>query len=119
MYDLNRLLDEYGQPPPPLDCHPAYADMPWIREWVEGKSFKTQALRIPVIQRPRLEMIETDPFHPEILKQRMMERHKIWGIAPYVGDPFVYVWFCGVDDLGRHVCGDSEIHYLPLGYQFF
>lgn len=35
------------------------------------------------------------------------------GLAPYVGDPFVYSWRVAVDDYGRYVAEeDSTIRYL-------
>lgn len=121
MYNPKSLFEGEGTPPPPLDCHPAYADKPWVRDWVSGKQpqYNTYQLHVPIRQSPRLEYVEADPSRPEVINRLTMQRHKAFGAAPYVGDPFVYVWWVGVDNLGRHVCSDSAIHYLPFEQQFF
>lgn len=38
---------------------------------------------------------------------------KAYGVAPYVGHPFVYMWKVATDELGRSIAGRSWIQYLP------
>lgn len=37
--------------------------------------------------------------------------------APYVGEPFVYLWYTATDDYGRAVAGDCWIEYGSLEFQ--
>jgi hypothetical protein len=56
---------------------------------------------------------DIDPIILNPVTKRTLERRKCQGPAPYVGRPFAYRWDVLVDDLGRWIAGDLEIHYIP------
>jgi hypothetical protein len=98
------------EPPPPGECHPAYRDYPWLRDWLNGAAFPGQHhLRIPVM--PRLGAMMPYRLNEPSVRERVLTKEKAAGLAPYVGDPFMYVWYVATDELGRSVSGDAQIHY--------
>jgi hypothetical protein len=101
----------------PGECHPAYANMPWLRDWVNGLTgYPRDRVMIPA---PRLSVA---PFGKDSQKPiesmpapLMMTRKRCARPAPYVGRPFCYTWEFGVDNLGRAVAGDAKMQYT--GYE--
>jgi hypothetical protein len=96
----------------PGDCHPAYADKPFIRDWLNGPNKPRDYILVPIL---RSAFASYDvPTEPIALSPRtmMLMRKRCAGPAPYVGDPFCYEWEVAVDDLGRVVAGDARIQYL-------
>jgi hypothetical protein len=99
-------------PPPPLEWHPYYRDRTWLLDWLNGDGSLGghNTLRIPVMAPIRLPT--PDALYPvEPMTSLTMTRYKAMGPAPYVGRPFVYVWWVGVDDYGRSIASDSRIAY--------
>ena len=101
------------RPTPPLEWHPWYRDKTWLLDWVEGRSGPRDHIRIPVPQRLAAGFVEVDETYPTMpnLREVIMTRRKAWGPAPYVGRPFGYAWWVGVDNLGRQIAGESRIVY--------
>lgn len=100
-------------PPPPGHIHPWYADKPWIHDWVTGKPpycSTDHRLKVPIMHRPNLSYESSSPD----LHTITMDRHKAAGVAPYVGTPFMYVWYVGVDTLGRQVCSEAAIVHTNM-----
>jgi hypothetical protein len=99
------------EPPPPGECHPAYQDKPWARDWLNGAAFPGQHhLRIPVMTRLSFDLTGGSANEPSV-RERVLTKEKAAGLAPYVGNPFMYVWYVATDELGRSVSGDTQIHY--------
>ena len=90
--------------PMPMECHPAYADQLWLMDWLnsEGQFADRHVIMIP-------KPINADPVDDK----RTLTKQKAWALAPYTGKPFVYMWFCATDELGRSIAGKSWIEYLP------
>jgi hypothetical protein len=89
-------------PVPPLDWHPWYRDKTWLLDWLEGRSGPGYQIRIPVLGRITAVFgLTTDDLYPAVLDHReiIITRRKAAGPAPYVGRPFVYSWWVGVDNL--------------------
>lgn len=98
------------RPATPLEWHPWYRDKTWLLDWVQGRN--SPVIRIPVT-RPLLAAFETDGSPPTLGAGVVtMERRKAAGPAPYVGRPFHYRWWVGVDNLGRQIASDAWIAYL-------
>jgi hypothetical protein len=96
--DLN--LDQY-----PMQCHPAYAG------WSESIRRTMDAVDQPYhITAPSF---RRSAGVYDTIDERIFTVKKAWGLAPYVGPPFVYMWRVAVDDLGRSVSGESWIEYAP------
>lgn len=111
--DLSGVDPGVGDAPSPLAWHPFYRDKPWLIDWLEGNSsLPSDHLRIPVPSPMRLFNPEPYPTVPSAMNVVVLTKRKAWGWAPYVGRPFVYVWPCAVDDLGRTIAGDTKIVYI-------
>jgi hypothetical protein len=98
--------------PPPLEWHPYYRDQTWLLDWLDrrGRYADHEDLRLPV-RLPRPSLIErVDDIGPQLRTITMVRRRAV-GAAPYVGRPFHYEWYVGVDDLGRCIAGESRIVY--------
>jgi hypothetical protein len=99
------------EPPPPGECHPAYQDKLWVRDWLNGAAFPRQTrMQIPVMPRLSLDLTGGSANEPDLPVHTLI-KEKAAGMAPYVGDPFMYVWYIATDELGRSVSGDAQIHY--------
>lgn len=112
--------------PAPGECHPAYQDMPWLRDWLNDVpgSLRGYHVRVPYLRRRVFPFDLTENVNDvdPVFNTHTLTKEKAAGLAPYVGDPFVYVWYVATDELGRAVAGDAEVHYLdpvphPLGLQ--
>jgi hypothetical protein len=93
----------------PLECHPwfeRYRGM--IVRWLDDPQ-GYPAFEVPVLPVVRW----MDDLSPTAvgLSAVMLTKKKAVGLAPYVGRPFVYLWFVGVDQYGRQVAGNSRIVY--------
>jgi hypothetical protein len=100
--------------PLPSEVHSWYADKPWVLNWVAGKipQFDKYMLRIPVIPSVRAYLVENIDTYPSMVREIQMTRQQAWGLAPYVGDPFIYTWWVGTDTYGRQVSSGAEIQYI-------
>lgn len=74
-------------PPPPNTAHPSLAD-----------------------QAEFVRRLMADGRHTVVLPRpsgiSMLTVHRAWAPAPYVGDPFVYVWPVAMDEARRWVSGE-------------
>lgn len=92
--------------PAPLECHPAYLDRrEWLVDWLDNP-LSGDAVQIPSFDDFAA---ATDTYVS--VKAITMTRKLAAGPAPYVGPPFRYEWWVGVDELGRCVAGDSRVVY--------
>lgn len=101
-------------PPMPLEWHPAYRDKTWLYDWLLGRGpYQTDRVKIPFVKSLLAVAREGEPV-PEAdpMKEFVLTKNQAAAPAPYVGEPFCYVWTVAVDDLGRGIATDSEIHYL-------
>lgn len=99
------------QPPSPLEWHPAYRDRTWLLDWLEGRHGLTNhQIVLPIKPAPT---IASYLDNPDGLGNGtvILTRHWAMGWAPYVGRPFVYMWFVAFDNLGRSIAGESRIVY--------
>lgn len=108
------FVEAKGDIPWPGEVHPFYADNHLVTEWVFGHmlGWNQQYLTIPVV--PSFKLMPADETFPAAYRpmdRREMQRFRYWGLAPYVGDEFVYMWDVGTDDLGRHVAGFARQVY--------
>lgn len=103
--------------PMPLEWHPAYQDRPWLLDWVEGRApgYPRDQIVLPVLRKLRLATFDAIsdaiPSMDTAVKTMTMRRERCHGFAPYVGRPFVYEWWVGIDDLGRMIAGEARIEY--------
>lgn len=88
--------------PAPRTCDPYYEDKPHLVEWLEKGT-------------PRRFVFDTMNVQADLIEldQVVLQKHKAYGFAPYVGDPFVYMWRFATDQYGRSIAGEAHIHYLP------
>jgi hypothetical protein len=104
------------EPPAPGTCHPAYRDITWLRDWLNGTpGYPNDHIQVPFMQRlnPTLTGSWTDESETSV---HILAKRKAAGLAPYVGDPFVYIWYVATDELGRSVAGDAKIRYLNRSF---
>lgn len=100
----------YKDVPPPGFCHPYHERAKqFIIDWLDGKSsVGGDRIVLPVVGRPTFGVF--DPSAPLTISERKMitmRRQKAWATAPYVGRPFGYWWWVGIDDYGRSVGGEQ------------
>lgn len=101
------------RPPAPGEWHPAYqcdALAAALRDFLESSMSTTLRLPFPP---PCRFPAAVEPLVPELgeLPCHVLTKRKVMGPAPYVGRPFVYVWRCAIDELGRAVAGPAHIVY--------
>jgi hypothetical protein len=103
--------------PAPMEWHPAYRDKTWLWDWLErrGEFSDLNVIVLPVMPKLRAGFRSEDdsPDVPSV-RRLTLTRIKAWGPAPYVGDPFVYMWMCAYDELGRMIAGESHITYVDV-----
>lgn len=87
-------------PCPPGEAHPAYAQ---VAESLRRLLNQPRAVLVPIAD-PNATSRPSPPTFT-------MTRRTAYGLAPYVGRPFVYAWDLFEDELGRMVAGDSRIEY--------
>lgn len=99
---------EANRPPMPGDWHPYYEQhRRWLTHWLNNE---TSATVLIAITRPSRFTWPGEPLGPPSLgpsRRTQLRRQRAWGLAPYVGDPFVYVWWTASDDRGRWIAGDA------------
>lgn len=101
------------EPLPPGACHPAYREMTWLRDWLNGTpGYPHDRVEVAMMPRLTLEMIVDSSYPDAHIRRHTLHKEKAAGLAPYVGEPFVYIWYVGTDELGRSVAGDATIKYL-------
>jgi hypothetical protein len=106
--------------PMPMEWHPAYRDKTWLLDWLEcrGAYADKGVIVIPIMPRLRatFRAEDDDPFDSS-MRTLTLTRIKAGGPAPYVGNPFVYMWYCAYDELGRTIAGEAHIRYIdqPFG----
>lgn len=91
--------------PTPGEFHPYYERYrTLITSWLNDRGY-SRWLEIPII--PSLHQLLTENPEPEVsCRRHTLTRRRCRAPAPYVGDPFVYEWRAGVDELGRTVASD-------------
>lgn len=97
---------QHQWPPWPDTAHPALADQAGFvrRLMADGR-------HAVVLPRPsRISMFREADTAPTAmtLKTSTLRVHRAWAPAPYVGDPFVYVWPVAVDEAQRWVSGEAR-----------
>lgn len=101
------------EPLPPGACHPAYRDMTWLRDWLNGTpGYPSDRVQVSFVQRRLSPTLTGNWAHEPAISTHTLTKEKAAGLAPYVGDPFVYIWYVATDELGRSVAGDAKIRYL-------
>ncbi len=113
--EFDRIAERYQQEGPadtfpwPNTAHPAYAGPAnSIRRFMaEGR----RSLMLPVPLSGRIFSAADEPYPPALpsFETRTLLVKRAWGKAPYVGDPFIYVWDVAADDMGRWVSGPTRI----------
>lgn len=100
--------------PIPGECHPFYFRNGFVLDWINGLSdVAGDHLLIPKpVNLARLIAGPSDPEPWNVAQDVItLTRRVCYGLAPYVGRPFVYRWNVAVDDLGRAVATDAHIVY--------
>jgi hypothetical protein len=106
--------------PMPMEWNPAYRDKTWLWDWLErrGAYANNNIIVLPIMPRLRaISRAEGDKPSEPFTRTLTLTRIKAGGPAPYVGDPFVYMWYCAYDELGRTIAGEARIRYIdqPFG----
>lgn len=104
---------QHQWPPPPDTAHPALAAQAAFVRRLMSDGHHTVVLPRP----SGISMAtaaDTDPVAMS-LKSSTLAVRRVWALAPYVGDPFVYVWLVAVDEANRWVSG--EAHGRFTGYR--
>lgn len=95
-------------PTMPLTFDPWYLDKLSVLDWLNQDDGRPLIFDMP----RRLEPA-TDITSMELELDRItLQKRKAWGPAPFVGEPFAYVWWYATDKYGRSVAGDARIEYL-------
>lgn len=102
----------------PGEVHPAYEGNRFVIEWALGHQLGMDQwhLVIPVPSRPRWPAPgQLAPTEADVtsLRTHIMTRRQAWALAPFVGDPFVYLWDICTDELGRGIGGFTKIQHIP------
>jgi hypothetical protein len=92
--------------PDPREWHPFYSDDPDLLDWLED-SGNTEV----IFAADPAGWLEESPTGDKP-RRLILTKRKAWAPAPYVGRPFVYVWNCAVDDVGRWIAGEARIQYV-------
>ena len=104
-----------GKLPAPGTWDPAYEALrPFLEAWLSEEAERTGSTQVVYEDDPTTvvgNIEDWDMRHVSV--PRVVHRFKLVAPAPYVGRPFVYVWYCAKDDLGRVMCGEAFIKYLP------
>lgn len=80
-----------------------------IIHWLEGRFGFRQQLYLP----RGILMTSIDAQSPSTLYEDVITRDvRVFGRAPYVGEPYVYWWWTGKDDRGRRVSGERHASYM-------
>lgn len=102
-----------GTPPDALDWHPWYRDKTWLLEWLESADDSDRV--VPATQRVRYHDFDVDaPIGSTARDHPRLSKRLAYGGAPYVGEPFIYLWKVATDQYGRSIAGESRIVY-PAG----
>lgn len=95
-----------SRPPIPLEWHPAYREMPWLLDWLNGPE---RYLQLPLMVRTNLTAYWTeDETSPSTLRTITFRKQWAYGPAPWTEAPFYYEWTAGVDNIGRMIAGESR-----------
>ncbi len=112
----------YKDVPPPGFCHPYHEQAKrFIIDWLDGNSsISGHHIVLPVVERVKFELVELEaPLTIPERKTLIMERRRVWATAPYVGRPFGYWWWAGVDNHGRGVGGTkTTLAYTDSGWGY-
>ena len=96
-------------PPAPLDWHPWYRDKPWLLDWLERGQQHNYLVPVP----RQVRFGDGAGAYPDNIACAVLAKHRAFGLAPYVGNPFIYTWWTATDQHGRSIASDSRIEYLP------
>lgn len=113
-----------GKPPAPLEFHPFYCRYKdTLLDWLDGDLFGGgHTIHLPRPANLSASLFDQSSLDPATFQppdHLVLTRQRAWGPAPYVGDPFVYVWNCACDQHGRWVAGTQKIKYLPWSPEAF
>jgi hypothetical protein len=93
-----------SRPPPPLEWHPAYRDQTWLIDWVNNGPSRRIVLPIPAKASCDFDEVNTYPLERRVT----LERHRCIGLGVYTDDPYIWMWWVGVDSVGRRIAGESR-----------
>lgn len=96
-------------PPIPLEWHPFYGEHAGLLDWLNQPG-GSHAVMVARTEPMRITAIDLDPMAADP-EPWMLSKRKAFGLAPYVGRPFVYAWQFATDQLGRAIAGESRIVY--------
>jgi len=100
------------EPPAPLEWHPAYRE--WERtgliHWINEHDNYQYRIHVPFPL--RVNSWVNNPSEVDQWTELVLTKHKAYGWAPYVGKPFIYVWYVAIDQFNRWISGESWIEYL-------
>lgn len=110
----------YGDVPPPGFCHPYHERAKRIIiDWLDGESsISGHTLMLPVVPPIKFALHEPDaPLTMPDISAITVRRQRAYATAPYVGRPFIYWWWTGMDDHGRGVGGEkTTLAYTEAGW---
>lgn len=102
--------DDHHWPPPPNTVHPGFEDQAAsVRQFMAAGHHQVV---LPKSRRLLLSLVESDA-DIRSWDTTTLTVHRVWAPAPYVGDPFVYVWPVAVDRAKRWVAGEAHAQWLP------
>ncbi len=97
----------------PEEWHPDYEGMTWLLDWLEGRVYKGHnVVRVAMMEA----VVEgaTPPSLPNDVYDftyRVLTKHRVVGLAPYVGRSFVYMWYVGVDNFGNVIASSAHVEH--------
>lgn len=109
--DVGRVVNGV---PMPGTFHPFYeAERTLIAEWLndDGHPFGDHML---ITRRREPTVYVTDPSPVVDLNHDELRRRRYGAPAPYVGRPYMLVWWAATDKLGRAVAGRARARFLDL-----
>jgi len=100
--------------------HPAFEQWPILKDWIEGRGELADRYNVkyPIMPPVRFSFEpEPEPIGPGC-DIGVITKHKCAGLAPYVGRPFVYWWWVGVDQLGRAIASEARIKHTISEFEW-
>lgn len=110
---------DFSWPPAPNTVHPWMASK---ADFVRGLMAKGEyRVLLAAPRKPLYRFISEPEQDPSTLAPAddvlHLDVRRCMGAAPFVGDPFVYVWKVAVDKYNRWVAGESRPEYMPWSVQ--
>lgn len=103
-------------PPAPSTEHPwMERHAGFVRDWMTDDSHYNVMLPVQPPRHRFFAMGMDAPIEPAVNDKVRLDIHRTFDLAPYVGEPFVWMWKYAADQYGRWVAGESWAEPIPPG----